>query len=492
MIQETLQTVRRRLKLVMILKVIGAGLLVGAASAFVYAAIRFGFATELPWQAAPGMLLAGGVIGLLVSLCRPAATELAAKVVDETYALKDSSLTALQFAAEQDSDPLRRLQVQQAEAQMSRVDAKQCVPFTVPQRSLTWSVGLSAAAALVLLITNWSIPKVQAATVLPMAEIQAMKLREGTITEVEKLALEIEDPAIEELLKELTQKVDELETEALDEADLLATLSEMQNAIAEAQEAMKIPETDAVLKALAEAMKPSEAMQMAAGALEEEDYDKAAEELKNLDLKDLSDKERRAVSDNLKKMVAKLSKGQKGELSEAIGELAEGLKSKSAGECKKSVAKICKACKKQGQKKKAGKCLACELNRLAECKGECRGSCAGDKVVKSKSPSQKAGKGSASDILGEKTELDGGRREEQLTGQHSDGPSETEITQAPEGEQQAARQFAKKYEKFQKEAEAVLNSEPLPMGHRETVRKYFESIRPTNEEANAAASDQQR
>lgn len=491
MIQETLQTVRRRLKLVMILKGIGAGLLVGAASALAYAGIRFGFATELPWQAAPGMLVAGGVVGLLISLCRPAATELAAKVVDETYALKDSSLTALQFAAEPNSDPLRRLQVQQAEAQLSRVDAKQCVPVTVPQRSLTWSAGLSAAAALVLLVTNWSIPEVQAATVLPMAEIQAMQLRKGTLAELEKLALEVEDPVIDELLKELKEKVDELETKALDEADLMATLSEMETAIAEAREAMKIPETDAMLKALAEAIKPSEAMQMAAGALEEEDYDKAAEELKNLDLKDLSDKERRAVADNLKKMVAKLSKGQKGELSEAIGELAEGLKSKSSGECKKSVAKICKACKKQGQKKKAGKCMACELNRLAECKCECRGTCESEKVAKSNSPSQKAGKGSASDIFGKKTELDGSRREEQLTGQHSDGPSETEITQAPEGEQQAARQFAAKYKKFQKEAEAVLNSEPLPMGHRETVRKYFESIRPNNEEANAAASEKQ-
>lgn len=491
MIQETLQTVRRRLKLVMLLKGIGAGLLVGAASALVYAGIRFGFATELPWQAAPGMLAAGGLAGLLISLCRPTRTELAAKVVDETYALKDSSLTALQFEAEQDNDPLRRLQVKQTEEQMSRVDAKTCVPFAVPQRSLTWSAGLSAATALVLLLTNWSIPEVQAATVLPMAQAQAMELRNKVLPELEKLAEETEDPAIEELLKELTEKVDELETEALDEADLLATLSEMETALAEAQEALKIPETEAMLKALAEAMKPSEAMQMAAGALEEEDYDAAAEELKNIDLKNMSDKERRAVADNLKKMVAKLGKGQKGELSEAIGDLAEGLKSKSSSECEKSVAKICKACKKQGQCKKAGKCMACQLNRLAECKGQCRGSCDSEKVAKSTSPSQKAGKGSASDIFGKKTDLDGGRREEQLTGQHADGPSETEITQAPEGEQQAARQFAAKYKKFQREAEAVLNSEPLPMGHRATVRKYFESIRPSNEEASAAAASEE-
>ena len=35
---------------------------------------------------------------------------------------------------------------------------------------------------------------------------------------------------------------------------------------------------------------------------------------------------------------------------------------------------------------------------------------------------------------------------------------------------------------------AVLDSEPLPLGHRETVQKYFESIRPSNEEAQASAA----
>lgn len=487
MIQETLQQVRHRLKLMMLLKGTGAGLLVGAASALIYAVVRLTVATDLPWQAAPGMLLAGGISGLLFSLIRPTQTAFAAKVVDEKYQLKDSSLTALQFAAEQDDDAFKKLQVQQTEEQFAVVDAKDCVPFALPQRSLTWTAGLSAVATVLLLVTNWSIPTVVAAEVLPVAETQAAKLQDEMISELEELAEEMEDPAIDELLKELKEKVDELETEAMDEADMLATLSEMETALAEAQEALNLEQTEAVLKALAEAMKPSQALQMAAGALEEEDYDEAAEELKKIDPKEMTDKERRAVADNMKKMVAKLGKGQRGELSDAIGELAEGLMSKNTGDCKKCAAKICKACKKQGQCKKAGECMACQLNRLAECKGACRGSCNGDKVVKSDSPSQKAGKGAAKDIFGKKTNLDSSRKEQQLTGQHADGPSETEITQAPEGEQEAARQFAAKYKKFQREAEAVLNSEPLPMGHRETVRKYFESIRPNNEEATTAA-----
>ena len=134
--------------------------------------------------------------------------------------------------------------------------------------------------------------------------------------------------------------------------------------------------------------------------------------------------------------------------------------------------------------------MACQLNRLSQCKGQCRGQCnGGNKVAKSDSPSQEAGKGASGQPLGDKaTSLEGSRREEQISGAHSDGPTETEITQAPEGEQVAARAYAKKFNKFKREAEAVLDSEPLPLGHRETVQKYFESIRPSNEEAQASAA----
>ena len=32
-------------------------------------------------------------------------------------------------------------------------------------------------------------------------------------------------------------------------------------------------------------------------------------------------------------------------------------------------------------------------------------------------------------------------------------------------------------------SEAVLDSEPIPLGHRQTIRRYFELIRPQGDEA---------
>jgi hypothetical protein len=55
-----------------------------------------------------------------------------------------------------------------------------------------------------------------------------------------------------------------------------------------------------------------------------------------------------------------------------------------------------------------------------------------------------------------------------------------ETTSTPEARQQASRDYQQKYMKFRQQSDAVLEGEPIPLGHRQTVKKYFELIRPTN------------
>ena len=38
-------------------------------------------------------------------------------------------------------------------------------------------------------------------------------------------------------------------------------------------------------------------------------------------------------------------------------------------------------------------------------------------------------------------------------------------------------------------SEAVLDSEPIPLGQRETIRRYFELIRPANLDGDPAGAD---
>ena len=58
-----------------------------------------------------------------------------------------------------------------------------------------------------------------------------------------------------------------------------------------------------------------------------------------------------------------------------------------------------------------------------------------------------------------------------------------ETTHSPEGRQQAARATKESYQKYKKMSEEVLDTEPIPLGHRQAIRKYFELIRPQGGDA---------
>ena len=102
---------------------------------------------------------------------------------------------------------------------------------------------------------------------------------------------------------------------------------------------------------------------------------------------------------------------------------------------------------------------------------------------KSTSPSSNWGRTASGNIDGEKTKLAGKRTDQQITGTPGgEGDSDVETSATPEARQQASREYRENYQKFKKESEAVLEGEPIPLGHRQMVKKYFELIRPANGE----------
>jgi len=59
-----------------------------------------------------------------------------------------------------------------------------------------------------------------------------------------------------------------------------------------------------------------------------------------------------------------------------------------------------------------------------------------------------------------------------------EGDVEVESTISGEADENAQRSYQEKYVEYQKLSEAVLESEPIPLGHRQSIRRYFEAIRP--------------
>ncbi len=478
-----LATVRRRLVLRTMVNTATFGGAIGCFVAVVLALVSAAIA-PIAWGWLLGVIVAGIGLGALVGMLAPVSLSRAAGVVDHYYALKDRAITALQFT--DDPDRIRQLQVADALRHLQQVRANDCVPIQPNRAMINSALAMACLSFGIVMFASYQSDDVVAAQPVSLAAEQALTLRQTMLEEIEQLTTaDVEQPELDELVDKLDELIEELAEKSIDEADMMATLSEMEQAIAEARDAMKLENTDAQMKGLAEALTPSEMMKQAAAAMEAGEYDKASEKLEAIDPSEVTDKERRAVADNLKKFLAKLSPGEKGQLSAAATELQEGLEKQNDAQCKSGMCKIAGLCKKQGNCKKIGECMSCQLNRLSQCKSQCSGQCnkPGSSVAKSDSPSKSWGTGaSGSPNGGEATKLDSNRREEHLTGAQGDGPSESEVIEAPEGEQDAARKFAQRYAKFRSQAEAVLDTEPLPLGHRETVRQYFESIRPDGNE----------
>ena len=429
-----------------------------------------------------------GSLGAVAGFLAPISWKQTARVVDQHYQLQDRTVTALAFAQRDAQDPLVELQMSDALERLQSVVAREVVPLRAPRSGIGLVVGL----ALMLGLT--SLPHATPSLDPALSELrqvvneQAVTLEETMLEDLRKLVEKHPDPELKELTNELEEMVDQLKSPEVDQREALAKISEMQQTLAAALEKLDLQQVDAQLQQLAEALEPAESLKAISESLKAGKYDKAAQELEKMDPKNLDRKQREAVAANLKKFKKDLGEGQQGELSEAAQEMQEGLENEQESQCKNGQCKAANVCKKQGMKKSLSQCLNCQLNRLSECKCNCQNpsQCNSDKVTKTKQSSTKFGTAASNQPTGdEKTQLDSTRTRDNITGTQGDGPSEREVSSSPEGEQTASRTYSQRYSEYKKQMEEVLDSEPLPLGHRETVRKYFESIRPTQEETTA-------
>ncbi|MEE8450835.1 MAG: hypothetical protein V3R99_02940 [Thermoguttaceae bacterium] len=476
-----LKPVRNRQHRLFVAKTGAVGLLIGSVAAVLPAGLRL-LGVELS-PAVPIVLAAAGLmLGLLTGLVWRRGWKTAAVAVDSHYRLKDRAETALAFLDKDQATVLHELQITDTIDHLRQIDARQVVPLKMP-RALPYAlVALAVAVGLTLIPPSGAVA--EAAPAEPLAQIvqEAESLEKSMIEELEELAKEEPDEKLEKLVDELKELVAEMKEPGVDHRDALAKLSEMQAAIAAAMAEYNLEAVDAALQAVAEAMAPAEAMRAAAKSLQEGKYNKAAEQLERIDPSQIAPKEAKTITKKLAKVLQDMQDANQGQLSDATTLLCEGLESGDESKCKSGACKLAGLCRKQGLRKGIAKCLGCQLGKLAECKGACRGNGnGGSSVAKSDSPKNTWGLGASGKPLGEEaTSIDSNRNRRDITGTQGDGPSEKAVFHAPDGRQQAARSYREEYEKFQKMSEAVLQSESLPLGHRQTIRRYFESIRPQN------------
>ena len=487
-----LKPVRQRQLLVAAIQGALQGLLIGAIAAILVAILRLnqiGGATTL---GGVSVLITVPLLSAIVAgMWRLMKSDWrnAARAVDQSYELKDRTETALAFLTRQDAHKAGELEVLQladAVHHLQRVEPRTVVPVELPA---TWRWA-AATATLAVILLGW--PTARAlVNAGPSQPIDAIVTEAEIVVEDLQSLLdqlpEDHDPEIDALIKELQAKANEMKEPGVDVREALAKVSEMQAALQAVAAQFNVAATDEQMQAIGEALQSAEALQQAGQALQDGNYEKATEELAKLENPKLDRKESRAVSDKLQK--ASESSAQSGlkKLSDATKEISEGMKNDNSSQSKSGTSKLAECAKQQGNNKKIGNMLKKQCDKLGECKGNCQGNSSGNKMAKN--PSLKAGKGTNSETQGERTNLAAKRNEQKLQGLKGEqGDSDKETITTPEAEETAKRGLKEVYSKYRKMSDAVLDSEDIPLGHRQTIRRYFEAIRPNAEDAAVEAS----
>ncbi len=478
---DRLRPVRRRRRVLLVWRWAALGLLAGSLLGIAAGGMRWaGMGISGP----SGVLVLiaawtgfGAVLGWLLG--RDWAS--AASAVDASYRLKDRTITALDFVGRTRATAVHALQVADAEEHLDDVDPRRVVPYRVPV-SMVFGLGALAVAMFLLLFPRPG--EVRAAAPAPLEQVvAAAEEARASLEDLEEPAKE--DKELQKLVKHLVEKIEEMKQPGVDVKEALAKLSEMQAAIAGQQALYNVGLVDAQMKTLGDAMASSQALESAGHALQQDKFEKAAEEMEKAEPK-FERKEVKALEEQLKKTAQAMGAAGLGELSEVTSEMAESLG--DGQKVQSALKKLSKLARAHGRRKRIHDLLSLQARNLSECKGNCQknGGAQIRTTKKSDKPSNNWSRAINGNTDGEKTRLDSTRKQDYVQGQAGEGPSETETTHSPEGRELASSQYSEKYQKYRKLTEAALNSEPIPLGHRQTIRRYFELIRPQGDEAKQA------
>jgi hypothetical protein len=487
-ILQQLQPVRWRQRTAYVLRAFAWGLSGGSGAAVLLAVLRLLGWEGLSWSGWASLLgvpAAAAVVSIWWSWRRSDWLP-AARAVDVHYELKDRTETALAFLRrppEAANNAIEALQLADAMQHLQQVEAAQVVPAVLP-KSFRWSLA-STVLAVVLLCWPTGDTPVNAGPTQPLqvvvteAEIVAEDLQQL----LEQLPEE-HDPEVEALVKELLAQAEEMKQPGVDVREALAKLSEMQSALQALAAELNVAATDEQLKAIGEALQSAESLSDAGKALQEGQYDKAAEALSKLDAPKLDRKESRAVADKLNKAAdAADQKGLK-KLGDAAKQTAEGLDKDKSDQAKSGLGKLAEAAKQHGNSKKISEMLKKQSGKLADSKANVQGNGENSGNKLGNRASRNAGRGTNETVQGTRTELDAKRQEQKIQGQKGDqGDADIEKISSTEADDQAKRELKEVYQTYRKLSDAVLESEDIPLGHRQTIRRYFEAIRPTRDDA---------
>ena len=504
-LQQRIQLVRSRLQRQWMWSCLSWGLIAGGGVACLMGIIRLLTQGAFGWSWVVGPLACGAMLGLLFSWLTRRSEKESAYAIDRVCNLKDRTQTALQFMLTSNSDAIRgnavsvgdhratmgmltgnsdamrRLQVEDAEAHAATILPEKVAPIHSPR---LWSLAISlTVTAFILAVFSGPQPILQAMEQANVVvERQADRI-EQHLEELKQLQEQESNPELEQLVKELQELIEQMKLPGVNPKEALAKISEMEASLQQMQQQLDDPQTSSELQQIGEALSLSDAMATAGAALSKGELDKAAEQLEKLDMPELDRKTETSVTEKLDNVNRGNQEGTpKSKTQQAASQISQGLSQGNRGKFQDGMHGLAGEARKQGRKKKLSDLLKKQCQCLSECKGECESECR-NQAEGNKKGGSKAGTAASGNQPGDKTGKLKTNPQMNIKGQESSsGDSEIETMSGDEQQQEALRNYRERVDEYEALTESVLESESIPLGHRQTIRKYFQMIRPSNAE----------
>ena len=423
------------------------------------------------------------VIALIASLLRPINLHEAAQTIDVRASLKDRAVSGLEFIQRQTDEMLTALQLKDTSDRLQSMTAKEVVRYSVPRE--TKFIALIMAVGLAFSYIEFFNPPEAPATIDFSPQIAAET--DHLLKQVKESEKAAEEVGLEDTLQEIEEKALELKRAGITPKEALAKLTQMTEMLSAKMDSAGVAKVDALMKGLGEQFIANPNLSDFGYALKEGKYERAAERLFNLSnkLDKLNSEQRQNIADALQSGGASV---QGTEIEPFGNELTKAAKALTQSDLKEAQKRLQDGCQNL---------LACALAKqrnglLAKLQSQCQSSKAG--ICKAcngngSNPSDGAGTGIDPNPFGVLTNLDSFRQLERITGVQGAGESTVEITEVPiagnpetsaDG-QNAEDSYKEVYTKYHKLSEDALSQEQIPLGYRFYVKRYFESIKPSEE-----------
>ncbi|MFM7055675.1 MAG: hypothetical protein ACKO2P_02005 [Planctomycetota bacterium] len=422
------------------------------------------------------LAVTGALLGGVYRLFQGRTVADTATWIDATCGLHDGTATALAFSSLKRRSPVQALQLQLACDHLQRLNPRTLIPLNTPR---LWKQGLITAACGVLLAIIG--PQLQSAAPAPQLSSAATAAAAQQLQQdLQQLQQEQPvDKSLQEALQAMNQTLSELSETPGTPREAFAKLSQLEGSLQQLQQQLRDPASAKALAEIGEALQLSEDMQPAGRALADGDLQKAQTELQKLSLPEANQKTRRAIAEQLKKIQQQAAQSGKADAAgKAAGQMAEGLQEGRQESFREGTQNLAAEARRQAGQKKLSEMLQQQSESLAQLRADME-SQAGNIAQGQGRGGRKAGKGSSGDPRGDASGHAATAHELRLKGENSgQGDSETEMLPGEREEQPAEREYRANLQRYESLQESSLDSEPVPPGQKQLIRRYFQLIRP--------------